>query len=66
MRLLGAAIVLNESTGATLPHQAITRWQLEELARQGIGAKAVEKAQAEGRQMTLEEAIEYATRLLVD
>jgi hypothetical protein len=39
---------------------------MEDVARQAIGAEAVELALAEGRRMTLEEAIEYATRLLTE
>jgi hypothetical protein len=66
MHLMGAAARLKETTGASVPQPAITRWQVEDVARQTIGKEAVEKALAEGRKMTLEEAIEYATRLLAD
>ncbi|MEX2623760.1 MAG: adenylate/guanylate cyclase domain-containing protein [Acidimicrobiia bacterium] len=66
IHLLGAAVRLRETTGASLPQAALTRRQVEDVARQTIGSEAVEKALAEGRKMTLEEAIEYATRLLAD
>ena len=66
MHLIGAALRLKETTGASLPHPAMTRWHVEDVARQAIGAEAVEVALAEGRGMTLEEAIEYATRLLTE
>jgi len=64
--LLGAAIRLKETTGASLPLPSVTRWRVEDVAKQAIGVEAVEQALAEGRKMTLEEAIEYATRLLAD
>jgi len=66
MHLLGAAVRLMEATGASLPHQAITRWHVEDVAKHTIGTEAVQEALAEGRQMTLEEVIEYAVRLLAD
>ena len=64
MHLLGAALQLKDTTGASLPQAATARLEVEQLARQAIGDEAVEEALSEGRRMTLEEAVEYAARLL--
>ncbi|MGH8957059.1 MAG: ATP-binding protein [Acidimicrobiia bacterium] len=64
MQLLGAVAELKESTGASLPRQAIPRWDMEEAGRQAIGDEAVDRALAKGRLMTPDEAAEYATLLL--
>lgn len=64
MHLLGAALEIKESTGASLPGPRRARWNMEEVARQTIGAEAVDNALAKGRLFTLEEAVEYATQLL--
>ena len=66
IHLLAAAGRLKETTGASLPSPTVTRWKVEDVARDAIGDDAVEAALAEGRRMTLEEAIEYATRLLTE
>jgi tetratricopeptide (TPR) repeat protein len=64
MHLMGAALSLKETTGASLPRTAITQREVDQVARQAIGDEAVERALAEGRRMTLDEAVDYATRLL--
>ncbi|HKZ21391.1 MAG TPA: adenylate/guanylate cyclase domain-containing protein [Acidimicrobiia bacterium] len=64
MHLLGAALELKESTGASLPWPRRARWKMEDVARQTIGGDAVDKALAEGRLFSLGEAIEYAKRVL--
>jgi predicted ATPase/class 3 adenylate cyclase len=66
MHMMGAATNLKETTGSSLPWTAIPRRDVEQVARQAIGDGAVEKALAEGRRMTLDEAVEYATRLLAN
>jgi hypothetical protein len=60
-RLLGAAEALREATGT--PVQAVDRADRERAAasvRSGSEAKRLDQAWAEGRAMTLEQAIEYA------
>jgi tetratricopeptide (TPR) repeat protein len=66
MHLMGAARILKEMTGASLPRTDITRREVEQVARQAMGDGAVETALAEGRRMTLGEAVEYATLLLAN
>lgn len=66
MHMMGAAVNLKETTGTSLPWTAIPRREVEQVARQAIGDEAVEKALAEGRRMTLDEAVAYATRLLAN
>jgi hypothetical protein len=66
MHMMGAAVNLKETTGASLPWTAIPRREVEQVARRAIGDEAVERALAEGRRMTLDEAVEYATRLLAN
>jgi predicted ATPase/class 3 adenylate cyclase len=61
LRLSGAAAVLREAIGAPLP--PAERDILEELlgpARQALGEAAATSAEAEGRAMSLEQAVEYA------
>jgi hypothetical protein len=62
VRMTAAAAALTETTGAT-PPLMLARGRVEEAARRAIGDAAVEKALAEGRNMTLGEAIDYARNL---
>ena len=64
MHMMGAAVNLKETTGASLPKPPLARWDVEQVARRAIGDEAVENALAEGRRMTLDEAVAYATSLL--
>ncbi len=66
MRLVGAAAALREMTGASAPLRSVMRLDAEEAARQAIGDEAVAKALAEGRRMSLEDAVEYAAGILTD
>jgi predicted ATPase/DNA-binding CsgD family transcriptional regulator len=62
-RLLGASEALLETTGASHYADAQERVLYKrsvEALRSGLGETALEAARAEGRAMTLEEAIEYA------
>ena len=61
---MGAAVRLKETTGASIPQAAIARREVEQVARQTLGDEAVATALAEGRRMTLDEAVEYAARVL--
>jgi predicted ATPase/class 3 adenylate cyclase len=63
VRVMAAAAALTETTGATLPWILTPPRDVEEPARLVIGDEAVEKALAEGRRMTLEEAVEHARTL---
>jgi non-specific serine/threonine protein kinase len=61
LRLAAAATALNEATGqrhSPAWHAMLDRWL--EPARRAMNAEACEAAQAAGRAMSLEEAIEYA------
>jgi hypothetical protein len=60
-RLLGAAEALRKAIGASV--YEVDRADHERAAasiRSGSGAKGLDRAWAEGRAMTLEQAIEYA------
>jgi non-specific serine/threonine protein kinase len=62
LRLAGAAARLRESVGAPLrgaERVALDRWL--SLARQNLAPDAAEQAEAEGRQLTPEQAIQEAT-----
>jgi tetratricopeptide (TPR) repeat protein len=63
LRLTGAAAALAETTGASAPIPTMRLGDVETAARQAMGDAAVEQALAEGRRMTLEEAVEYAGSL---
>ncbi len=63
--LTGAAEALQEATGAQSPLPTFVNANLDE-ARQALGDETLTKALAEGRSMTTDEAIDYATRLLRD
>jgi predicted ATPase/class 3 adenylate cyclase len=63
MRLMGAAAALRDTTGASAPITLMRLGNVESAARQAIGAEAVEQALAEGRRMTLEQAVEFAAGL---
>jgi len=61
LRLVGAAMVLREAIGARLPPAEQERLEgMLESARQSLGEAAAAAAMAEGRAMSLEQAIEYA------
>jgi predicted ATPase/class 3 adenylate cyclase len=60
VRLTAAAATLREATGATSPLMFTPPQDVEDAARRIIGDEAVENAVAEGRRMTLDEAIEYS------
>jgi tetratricopeptide (TPR) repeat protein len=62
VRMTAAAAALTETTGATTPLM-LAVGRVEESARRVIGDGAVERALAEGRQMALGEAIDYARNL---
>jgi predicted ATPase/class 3 adenylate cyclase len=59
VRIAAAAAALRETTGATAPLALTPQRDVERAARRAIGDEAVETALAEGRRMTLDEAIEY-------
>jgi predicted ATPase/class 3 adenylate cyclase len=63
MRLMGASATLTSTTGASAPLMFSRVEDVEENARQALGDEAVEKALAEGRSMTLDEAVAYAASL---
>ncbi len=60
VRLTAAADKLRETTGATSPLMFTPQRDVEDFARRTIGDEAVKSAIAEGRRMTLDEAIEYS------
>jgi predicted ATPase/class 3 adenylate cyclase len=63
MRLMGAARAVSSTTGASAPRLFLRIEDVEEQARQAIGDEAVEQALAEGRNMSLDEAVAYAESL---
>ena len=63
VRLLGAGAALREATGASAPIIFRLLGGVQDEARRAIGDEAVEEALAEGRRMTLHEAVEYAATL---
>jgi hypothetical protein len=60
VRMMAAADALTETTGATAPWILTPSRDVEGPARRAIGDQAVEEALAEGRGMTIDQAIEYA------
>jgi predicted ATPase/class 3 adenylate cyclase len=60
VRMMAAADALTETTGATAPWILTPSRNVEGPARREIGDQAVEEALAEGRQMTIDQAIAYA------
>jgi hypothetical protein len=63
IRVMGAAAAIRESTGAAAPLTRIGLGQAQNAARDALGDDAVDEALADGRRMTLEEAVEYAASL---
>ncbi len=61
--MMGAAVALRETTGASAPQMVSVSGEVEEAARRAIGGEAVEEALTEGRRMTLAEVVEYAASL---
>jgi predicted ATPase len=61
--LMAAGAALRETTGATAPLMLAPSRDVQQAARRVIGDEAVEHALAEGRRMTLDEAIDYARNL---
>jgi predicted ATPase len=59
-RMTAAAAALREETGATAQLMSSARVDVAQVARREIGEEAVEQALADGRAMTLDEAIDYA------
>lgn len=62
-RMAAAAAALRAETGATGELMSRSQVDVTQVARREIGEEAVEHALAEGRAMTLDEAIEYARSL---
>jgi tetratricopeptide (TPR) repeat protein len=62
-RMAAAAAALREETGATGELMSRAQVDVTQVARREIGEEAVERALAEGRAMTLDEAIECARSL---
>jgi len=61
LHLAGAAAALRETIGAPLPPTEQEEFERHlEMARQTLDEEAAAKALANGRAMTLEQAIEYA------
>ena len=60
VRMTAAAATLRETTGATSPLMFTPPHNVELGGRRVIGDDAVEEARADGHNMTLDEAIEYA------
>jgi predicted ATPase/class 3 adenylate cyclase len=60
MRMLGAAEAIQESIGASHPHDAAMLGDPIGAARTTIGGETADRALAEGRAMTREEAVAYA------
>jgi predicted ATPase/class 3 adenylate cyclase len=63
MRLLGASVALASTTGASAPAMFTRVEDVEANARRALGDEPVERALAEGRGMTLDEAMAYAAGL---
>jgi hypothetical protein len=61
--LTGAAEALQEATGAQSPLPTFVSADLD-VAREVLGEETVSKALAEGRGMSTDEAVNYATSLL--
>jgi predicted ATPase/class 3 adenylate cyclase len=62
-RMAAAAAALREETSVTGELMAMPQVDIAQVARREIGEEAVEHALADGRAMTLDEAIEYARTL---
>jgi predicted ATPase/class 3 adenylate cyclase len=63
VRMLGAALALRETTGASAPQMPVVVGEVEEAARHAIGGEAVDEALSQGGRMTLEEVVDYAASL---
>ena len=63
LRLVGAAAALRDRTGASGPLISMAEPDIVETARTAIGSQSAEAATAAGRQMTVEEAIEFVAML---
>ncbi|HEX6302445.1 MAG TPA: hypothetical protein VF148_18500 [Acidimicrobiia bacterium] len=63
--LTGAAEALQEATGAQSPLPTVVNADLDS-ARHALGEETIAKALSEGRRMTTDEAVDYATKLLKD
>jgi tetratricopeptide (TPR) repeat protein len=63
LRLVGAARSLRESIGAPLPPPEQTKLdQILLTAREALGEEASTEAESQGREMTVEEAVQFALR----
>jgi predicted ATPase/class 3 adenylate cyclase len=60
VRMAAVSAALRESTGATAPLMFAEPRDVERAARRAIGDDAVERALADGRRMSVDEAIAYA------
>jgi predicted ATPase/class 3 adenylate cyclase len=64
VRVMGAVASLKETTGAaSTPLTQMDPRDVEGVARRALGDEAVDKALTEGRHMTLEKAVDYASHL---
>ncbi len=63
IRVMGAAAALRERIGAAAPLLVNGLGDVDASARKAMGDEAFDKALAEGRRMTLEEAVDYAAGL---
>ena len=63
IRIMGAAAAIRESTGASAPLTRIGIGWVQNAAREALGDDAVDEALADGRGMTLQEVVEYASSL---
>jgi predicted ATPase/class 3 adenylate cyclase len=63
VRMLGAAVALRETTGASAPQMPMVMGEVEEAARQAIGGELVDEVLADSRRMTLDEVVQYAGSL---
>ncbi len=63
LRLKGAAAAVRERTGASAPVLFTRPVDVEGAARLVMSDAAVQEVLAEGRRMTIEEAVEYASGL---
>lgn len=60
---MGASAALASTTGASAPAMFTRVEDVEANARRALGDEPVEQALAEGRDMTLDEAMAYAASL---
>jgi hypothetical protein len=63
VRMIGAALALSETTGASAPQMPGLKRRVEEAASHALGGEAVEAALDEGRSMALPDVVEFAKRL---